>query len=99
MIREKTGGRQAGTPNKTTSEIREKISDILTEHFTPEKVAGNLEAMEPKDRLTFLTKLLDYTTPKLQSTQMEVKENNPQIIKVDYKPRTNIIWGDKEIEI
>lgn len=90
MTRKKTGGRQAGTPNKTTKEIRDKISDILAEHFTPEKVAENLEAMEPKERLAFLSKLLDYTTPKLQSTQMQLEsETVPKTIKIGYSTETN----------
>ena len=64
-------GRGKGIPNKITKEIKSQISDILAEHFTPEKVAENLEAMEPKDRLIFLTKLLDYTTPKLRQTDLK----------------------------
>ncbi|TDN99991.1 hypothetical protein [Sunxiuqinia elliptica] len=71
MKREKTGGRKAGTPNKATAEIKSRISDILAEHFTPEKVAKNLEAMEPKERLLFLTKLLDYSVPKLKQTDLK----------------------------
>lgn len=80
MTRQKTGGRTAGTPNKATSEIREKISDILAEHFTPEKVGENLEAMEPKERLLFLTKLLDYAAPKLKSTELKTDFDNNLII-------------------
>lgn len=82
MTRQKTGGRTAGTPNKVTTEIREKISDILAEHFTPEKVAENLEAMEPKERLLFLTKLLDYTTPKLKSTELKTDLDNGNIVVI-----------------
>ncbi len=82
MIREKTGGRKAGTPNKTTMEIREKISDILAEHFTPEKVAENLEAMEPKERLIFLTKLLDYSIPKLRQTDLKTDLDDNTIIVI-----------------
>jgi hypothetical protein len=80
MTRIKTGGRTAGTPNKVTSEIREKISDILAEHFTPEKVAENLEAMDPKERLLFLTKLLDYAAPKLKSTELKTDIVNGNIM-------------------
>lgn len=71
------GGRPAGAKNKSTEEIRGKIADILAEHFTPEKVAKNLEAMEPKERLLFLTKLLEYSTPKLKQTDLKADiENN-----------------------
>lgn len=77
MKRQKTGGRKPGTPNKVTAEVKSAIADILTEHFTPEKVAENLEAMEPKERLLFLTKLLEYSTPKLKQTDLKADiENN-----------------------
>ena len=77
MKRQKTGGRKAGTPNKVTAKVKGSIADILAEHFTPEKVAENLEAMEPKDRLLFLTKLLDYSIPKLKQTDLKADiENN-----------------------
>ncbi len=73
-------GRPVGAKDKATKEIREKISDILAEHFTPEKVAENLEAMEPKERLIFLTKLLDYAAPKLKSTELKPDLDNSTII-------------------
>ena len=73
------GGRPTGAKDKTTKEIREKISDILAEHFTPEKVAENLNAMEPKERLLFLTKLLEYAIPKLKQTDLSTDLKNDVI--------------------
>ncbi|GET28786.1 DUF5681 domain-containing protein [Prolixibacter sp. SD074] len=73
-------GRPAGAKNKATAEIRGKIADILAEHFTPEKVAENLEAMEPKDRLLFLSKLLDFSIPKLKQTDLKAELDNDTII-------------------
>lgn len=64
-------GRGKGIPNKITKDLRIQISDILAEHFTPEKVSENLEAMEPKERLIFLIKLLDYSIPKLRQTDLK----------------------------
>jgi len=73
-------GRPKGAKNKATNEIRRKIADILAEHFTPEKVAENLEAMEPKERLLFLTKLLDYSVPKLKQTDIKADLESDTIV-------------------
>ncbi|MGD9930250.1 MAG: DUF5681 domain-containing protein [Mangrovibacterium sp.] len=83
------GGRPPGTKDKATKEIREKISDILEDHFTPDKISEDLEAMEPKDRLTFLTKLLEYAVPKLKQTDIAAEVINrtpdpPVIIFKDF---------------
>jgi vacuolar-type H+-ATPase subunit E/Vma4 len=64
-------GRPKGAKDKATKEIREKIASILEEHFTPERVTEDLEAMEPKERLMFLSKLLDYAVPKLKQTDIK----------------------------
>jgi len=74
-------GRGKGIPNKITKNLRIQISDILAEHFTPEKVSENLEAMEPKERLIFLTKLLDYSIPKLRQTDLKTDMTDTIIVR------------------
>lgn len=86
-------GRPKGAKDKATKEIREKISDILDEHFTPAKVTENLEAMDPKDRLLFLTKLMEYAVPKLKQTDLKAdvfdhKTEVPVIVFKDFS-KTN----------
>lgn len=55
----KTGGRIAGTPNKTTKEMRELITDLSYKYL-----ASDLENMEPKERAAILTRLLSYVIPR-----------------------------------
>ncbi|PTN09108.1 hypothetical protein C8N47_106209 [Mangrovibacterium marinum] len=57
--------------DKETKEILEKFDDILAEHLAPGKVAATVAAMEPKERLMFLSKLLDYAVPRLKQTDIE----------------------------
>jgi len=60
----KTGGRQAGTPNKVTSELRSVLKEIF---FTElEGLPGLLQQLEPKERITLLTAFLPYVLPKVQ---------------------------------
>ena len=63
----KTGGREKGTPNKTTGEMRELISAFLTNNW--KGVQNDFDKLEPKDRLQFFERLLQYSLPKMQSVQ------------------------------
>ena len=73
----KYGGRIAGTPNKVTSEVRQYIDNILTQNFTPEKVEKELKKLEPKDRLYFYVKLIDYVIPKKKHIEVEGEITQP----------------------
>jgi hypothetical protein len=55
----KTGGRTAGTPNKTTKEMRELITDLSYKYL-----ASDLEKLEPRERAVILTRLLSYVVPR-----------------------------------
>jgi len=65
----KTGGRQQGTPNKTTSEIRELITEFVSINW--QRVQTDFEQLEPKERLQFFEKLMQYAVPKMQSVNYE----------------------------
>ena len=75
----KTGGRQKGTHNKVTKEIRDLLKDILAKELG--EVDKQLELLEPKDRLDFITKLLPYAMPKYvnqayeEEDEAEIKKN------------------------
>jgi len=65
----KTGGREAGTPNKLTKELREILKDLLHRELTalPER----LEKLDGKERLEILVKLLPYVLPKVEPVSMD----------------------------
>lgn len=71
--RKKTGGRKAGTPNKVTKAVRERLKDAITDYLNGmnEKgfsLAQDLYAIEePAGRLAMIAKFLPYVAPKLQS--------------------------------
>ncbi|PSL03025.1 MULTISPECIES: hypothetical protein [Cecembia] len=59
-------GRPKGAKNKVNTELRELIQKLFDDNF--DTIQEDLEALEPKDRLKFLSDLLPYLLPKLQST-------------------------------
>lgn len=88
----KTGGRQKGTPNKTTKKVRDAISDVVNNYFDSDKFAKDIEDLDPKDRVSAIEKLASYVIPKLQSVD----------VNAEVKSQTNIVsarlreMGEKE---
>ncbi len=71
----KTGGRQKGTPNKSTSPMRE----ILSEHWRRYEESGqfeeDLKALDPATRATIMERYAQYIVPKMKSVDMDVNHN------------------------
>jgi hypothetical protein len=57
----KTGGRKQGSLNKTTVSLRSKIHLLIENQWVT--VESDLKSLEPKDRLSFLERLLKYVLP------------------------------------
>ena len=61
----KTGGREIGTPNKTTSELRKTLKHIVDDEL--QILQDNINELQPKERIDLLIKLLPYVMPKVQT--------------------------------
>jgi hypothetical protein len=59
-------GRPKGAVNKSTLAMKDRIQSLFDDNF--EKIQEDLESLEAKDRLKFMTDLIPYLMPKLQST-------------------------------
>lgn len=73
----KTGGRQAGTPNKVTREFRETVTRLLESNA--ENVALWLErvaADDPDKALQRLAQLAEYAAPKLSRAEVKAEVEN-----------------------
>lgn len=68
----KYGGRQKGTPNRMTKELRTVLKDLLYEEL--EKLKEHLGALNPKDRIELIIKLMPYVLPKTTSVSHTVNE-------------------------
>ena len=69
--RQKTGGRTLGTPNKTTTEIRDLISAFVGNNV--ETLQRDFDQLEAKERLQFFEKFLQYSIPKQREMVEEQK--------------------------
>jgi hypothetical protein len=68
----KTGGREQGTPNRLTKELRAALKNILAKEL--ESIPGQLEKLEPRDRLEMIIKLMPYALPKIETVSMDKGE-------------------------
>ena len=72
----KTGGRAAGTPNKTTTELREQLQQVVQTILA--ELPETLSTMEPADRIRVLTILMPYVMPKLTSIDITPAPVKPE---------------------
>jgi len=63
MKRQKTGGRAKGTPNVITNEIRTLLKNFIADEIS--HTMNNINQLELKDRVQFLSRLLPYVLPKM----------------------------------
>lgn len=64
----KFGGRQSGTPNKVTTEIRDTLVDIVEKELL--NLPAYLNTLDNRQRIETIIKLLPYVTPKLKETEI-----------------------------
>lgn len=86
-------GRPKNSQNKTTKEIRNIFSELLSANL--ENLQSDLNKLEPKERITILLKLSEFVVPKLQSTQMAVTETNSTTIKIGYGSSLDVLTEDE----
>ena len=65
-------GRPKGTPNKITQDMRHWLSELI--EGNRHQMEEDLKALEPKDRLQILERLMQYVIPKQQAVSAEVDD-------------------------
>jgi hypothetical protein len=71
----KTGGREAGTCNVLTNEMRSILKGIIAKEL--KTLLETIEKLEPEKRLDILLKLLPYVLPKVEPVEMDSYEHEP----------------------
>ena len=62
-----------GTPNKVTTDLRQRISNLIEKNF--ERIESDFNKLDSEKRLTILERYLKYCLPPLQNlnVQAEIK--------------------------
>ena len=74
----KFGGREQGTPNRTTAELKTAFQNLLDVNI--DKMQKDLQKLTPKERTHVLLKLADFVLPKVQSVQSDSADFDHEII-------------------
>lgn len=74
----KTGGRQKGTPNKTTAAVKSVLADVLNAYMNPTaaddaqpNLRADLAAMLPDARVRAMTSLAGFVIPRQQALTID----------------------------
>jgi len=86
----KYGGRTKGTPNKLTSEIKDKLSSIINEAID----SINLDSMSKAERLKLIQLGLPYVITKPQQEEAPQEEQKFTIEIIDSLSK----YSDKELD-
>ena len=81
----KYGGRQRGTGNKISAELKEVLNEYCMNEF--QYLNANIERLTLSERLVFFLKVLPFILPKKGAPEANMKENAtmPVIIFSDKK--------------
>ena len=66
----KVGGRQSGSTNKASIELRNRITSLIDEQF--ESIKSDLEELDPKERVAAYLKFLEYVLPKQREQKIDL---------------------------
>jgi hypothetical protein len=69
----KTGGRQQGTPNRLTKEIRSVLKDFV--HKEMEMLPEHMETLENEARIQLLIKIIPFVLPRIK--EVSHKDDEP----------------------
>ena len=76
MKKQKTGGRKKGTPNKTTAEVREILTAVLSDVIDKETILADLKKLDPKDRLQAVDRLLKHILPAPMDELLKLSDDD-----------------------
>lgn len=68
----KTGGRQKGTPNRITKDVRAWLVDLISKNRR--QLERDLQELDPKDRVMMLERLMQYVIPKKQAVKPDLSD-------------------------
>lgn len=87
-------GRPKGSKNKVTTELKEWISELIDQNR--ELFLKDLIALEPKDRLVIIEKLMQYVIPKATESKISFDSLSDSQLNKIIDNITNSIEDDND---
>jgi hypothetical protein len=76
------GGRPKGAKNKTSKELSERLNVFLSDEWG--QIKEDFKELTAKERIDIFIKLMEYSVPKLNRT--EIKDDEKSVI-IDFRER------------
>lgn len=77
------GGRPKGSKNKSTKELRQRVNDLIEMNW--HTIEADFKRLRPDERINMIIRLLEFSIPKLQRTNVVDETQKPmQINFVNY---------------
>lgn len=76
------GGRPKGSANKTTTELREFVNEFINDNR--ESLQSDFDALEPKERIDTMIKLMEYALPKLNRTELATDTGEENVVVISF---------------
>lgn len=105
----KSGGRQAGTPNRVTSEARKAVNTLVNENIyrlsewlntvasgVKDESGRYVVSPNPSKAFQLLTTLMEYAIPKLGRMEVVGDEENPMAVSVNQNVFTELLQNLKK---
>ena len=89
-MRVKTGGRKKGTPNKISSQIKEKLSQVIDETID----SLDISIMRPSEKIKLIQIGLQYIIPKPQLIEEPQEEQKFTVEIIDSLSK----YSDKQLD-
>ena len=76
----KTGGRAKGSTNKINNDVKKAINEFISNNIAD--IQTVYDSLEPKEKIQYLTKLLEYSVPKLKAVEQNINAGNELKINI-----------------
>lgn len=91
----KTGGRTAGTPNKVTQAIRDKISETVQEYYLSENFTTDIQALNNRERIEYIRRITDYILPKPKPMELETDDASVKLRPIVFASVQDSLYIEK----
>ncbi len=92
----KTGGRQKGTPNKITAEVRDFLASLVSDNA--DLIQQDFRNMTTEQRMNFLPKILPYIVPKQKpvSDEEERQQASLDLRSIGNAAQAIMLWEKQQ---
>jgi|AntRauTorckE5430_2_1112549.scaffolds.fasta_scaffold14378_3 hypothetical protein len=75
------GGRPKGAKNKVSEQLRERLEILLSDEW--QQIKEDFKELTPKERIEAYIKLMEYSIPKLNRTELKADDKIIEISFID----------------